>query len=76
MLVIDLITIVIFFFPNSGVGIDQEVAKTFQKILTKQGIKFKLGTKVLGATKSGNTIKVDVEGAKDGKKDSVSLSYK
>lgn len=48
-----------------------EVAKTFQKILTKQGLEFKLGTKVTGATKQGSTIKVDIESVKDAKKDTV-----
>jgi dihydrolipoamide dehydrogenase len=33
------------------VGIDMEISKNFQRILQKQGIKFKLGTKVMGATK-------------------------
>lgn len=51
-----------------GVGIDGEVAKTFQRILTKQGLKFKLGTKVTGATKSGNGITVSVENVKDSSK--------
>ena len=56
-------------FLNSvgGVGIDGEMSKTFQRILTKQGIKFKLGTKVLGATRSGDTVSVEVETVKTGK---------
>lgn len=54
-----------------GVGIDGEVSKAFQKILTKQGIKFKLGTKVMGASKTGSGIKVVVEGVKDGKQDEI-----
>lgn len=46
-------------------GIDVEMAKTFQRILTKQGLSFKLGTKVMGAKKSGGRIIVSVENAKD-----------
>lgn len=54
-------------FLNSigGVGIDAEVAKTFQRILQKQGMKFKLGTKVMGASREGGKIKVSVEDAKN-----------
>lgn len=57
-------------FLNSigGAGIDQEVSKSFQKILTKQGFKFMLGTKVLSAVKSGNGVTVSVESVKDGSK--------
>lgn len=54
-----------------GVGIDGEVSKTFQKILTKQGLKFKLGTKVMGATKTGSGISVAVESVKDGAKEDI-----
>lgn len=51
-----------------GVGIDGEVSKSFQKILTKQGMKFKLGTKVMGAQKSGGVVKVAIEDAKNSDK--------
>lgn len=51
-----------------GMGIDGEVSKTMQKILAKQGLKFKLGTKVMAASKSGNEIVVSVEDAKDSSK--------
>ena len=56
-----------------GAGIDQEIAKNFQKILTKQGLKFKLNTKVTGARREGGGIVVSVEDVKDpSKKDDVS----
>ena len=48
-----------------------EISKAFQKILTKQGLKFKLDTKVIGAEKSGETIRVNVEGAKGGNSETV-----
>lgn len=48
-----------------GMGIDGEVSKTLQKILTKQGLKFKLSTKVTSAARQGNDIVVSVEDAKD-----------
>lgn len=59
------VTAVEFLPTIGGVGIDGEVAKSFQKILTKQGLKFKLGTKVTGAEKDGSTIRVNIEDAKD-----------
>ena len=59
------VTAVEFLNSIGGVGIDAEVAKTFQRILQKQGMKFKLGTKVTGATRDGSKIKVSVEDAKD-----------
>ncbi|CAF0920175.1 unnamed protein product [Adineta steineri] len=54
-----------------GLGIDMEVSKAFQKILTKQGLKFKLDTKVTGAEKSSGGISVTVEGAKGGNKETL-----
>lgn len=64
------------FMPTiGGVGIDGEVSKQFQKILTKQGFGFKLGTKVMSANKSGGQILVEVENAKDSsKKETVSYN--
>ncbi|KAF5272173.1 hypothetical protein FQA39_LY01255 [Lamprigera yunnana] len=58
------VTAIEFLNSIGGVGIDGEVSKSFQKLLEKQGMKFKLGTKVTGATKSGSVIKVNVEDAK------------
>ena len=51
---------------------DAEISKTSQRILQKQGINFKLNTKVLGGDVSGETIKLEVEAAKGGKKETVS----
>ena len=47
-------------------GLDGEVAKQFQRILTKQGIVFKLGTKVTSVDSSGADIKVTLEPAAGG----------
>lgn len=61
--------IAVEFLSNiGGVGIDLEVAKNFQRILSKQGLKFKLDTKVTGATKQGSKITVNIESAKDSSK--------
>lgn len=46
--------------------------KSFQKILAKQGIKFKLNTKVLSADKQDNgTVAVKTEAAKGGKEETL-----
>ncbi|MGO8842693.1 MAG: dihydrolipoyl dehydrogenase [Methyloceanibacter sp.] len=47
-------------------GLDGEVAKQFQRSLEKQGIAFKLGTKVLGVETTGNACKVTLEPASGG----------
>jgi dihydrolipoamide dehydrogenase len=52
-------------------GLDGEVAKAFQRILEKQGIAFKLGTKVLGVETKGKNCKVTIEPAGGGKKESL-----
>ncbi|CAH2350585.1 glutathione reductase [[Candida] railenensis] len=54
-------------FQNAiGAGMDAEVAKTSQKILGKQGLKFKLGTKVTKGVREGDIVKVGVENVKSG----------
>jgi dihydrolipoamide dehydrogenase len=47
-------------------GMDGEVGKTFERILAKQGLKFKLGTKVTGATADGSGVNLTVEAATGG----------
>lgn len=54
-----------------GMGMDGGIAKAFQKILVKQGMKFSLNTKVMGAEKRDGKVFVNVEGAKDAKKSTV-----
>lgn len=55
-------------FQNAiGAGMDGEVAKTTQKLLAKQGLKFKLGTKVTKGVRDGDVVKIGVENAKSGK---------
>lgn len=53
---------------------DAEISKTTKKILEKQGMKFKLGTKVLKGDSSGDSVKLEVEAAKGGKAETVSYS--
>lgn len=59
------VTAVEFLNSIGGVGIDGEVAKTFQRTLGKQGIKFKLGHKVTGARQESGIIRVSIENVKD-----------
>jgi dihydrolipoamide dehydrogenase len=47
-------------------GMDGEVAKQFQRILQKQGMEFKLGTKVTGAKAMRNGVTLSLEPAKGG----------
>ena len=42
-------------------GMDREVSKEFQKILSKQGIKFKLNTKVTSVKKQSSQIEVECQ---------------
>lgn len=46
--------------------LDGEVGTNFKRILEKQGIKFKLGTKVVGAEKTANGVRLAIESAKGG----------
>lgn len=65
------VTVVEFLGQIGGPGMDVEVAKGIQKILQKQGIKFKLGTKVSSGDAAGEGVKVSVEAAKGGKEETV-----
>ena len=47
-------------------GIDSEVARQFHRLLQKQGIAFKLSSKVAAVDTSGKTLKVKVEPAAGG----------
>lgn len=57
---------VVEFLDRITPGMDGEVGKALQKILEKQGITFRLGTKVTGVDKSGDRLKVSTEPAKGG----------
>lgn len=66
------VTVVEFLGQIGGPGMDNEIAKQTQKILKKQGLDFKLNTKVVSGDKSGETIKLEVDAAKGGKPETVS----
>ena len=52
---------VVEFLDRLVPGMDGEVGKTFERVLAKQGLKFRLGTKVTGAeaTEAGVTLTVE-----------------
>lgn len=66
------VTVVEYLGQIGGPGMDTEIAKSAQKILKKQGIEFKLNTKVNGGDTTGDKIKLDIDAAKGGKVESVS----
>ena len=65
------VTAVEFLGHVGGQGIDMDVSKNFQRILKKQGMKFNMSTKVIGATKTDSGIAVDIETVKGGKKSTL-----
>jgi dihydrolipoamide dehydrogenase len=52
-------------------GMDGEIAKQFQRILEKQGVVFKLSSKVTGVDTSGKTLAVKIEPAAGGASESL-----
>ena len=61
------VTAIEFLGHVGGMGIDMEISKNFQKICKKQGLQFKLNTKVMAARREGDKVFVNIEGVKDGK---------
>ena len=57
---------VIEFLDRIVPGMDGEIGKAFQRILSKQGIKFRLGTKVSAAGPTNEGVALTVEPAKGG----------
>ncbi|HZR60252.1 MAG TPA: dihydrolipoyl dehydrogenase [Xanthobacteraceae bacterium] len=57
---------VVEFLDHILPGIDGEIARTFQRMLQKQGIAFKLSSKVAAVDTSGKLLKVKVEPAAGG----------
>ena len=56
------VTAIEFLGHVGGMGIDMEVSKNFQRICQKQGLKFKLNTKVMAARREGDKVFVNIEG--------------
>jgi dihydrolipoamide dehydrogenase len=52
-------------------GLDGEVAKQLQRVLTKQGMAFKLATKVVSVETKGKSVKLTLEPAGGGKSETL-----
>jgi len=57
---------VVEFLDRIAPGIDDEITRHFQRALARQGLKFKLGSKVTRAETSGAGVKLTVEPARGG----------
>ncbi len=62
---------VIEFLDRIVPGMDTEVATAFQRVLQKQGMKFRLGMKVTGATRASDGVAVTVEPVKGGPAETI-----
>lgn len=60
------VTVVEFLSSIGGVGIDAELARDTQRILKKQGMNFKMSTKVTNVEKAGGVVKITMEPAAGG----------
>ncbi|CAG8437782.1 15276_t:CDS:10 [Acaulospora morrowiae] len=60
---------VVEYLSSIGAGMDGETAKSLLRILQKQGLKFKLDTKVIDASKKDGKVSVNVEPSKGGNKE-------
>ncbi|KDR79412.1 hypothetical protein GALMADRAFT_63024, partial [Galerina marginata CBS 339.88] len=65
------LTIVGYLEATGGAGIDEEVAKPFQKVLQKRGTRFKFNTKILSAEKKDGKVFFEAEAAKGGKAETL-----
>lgn len=54
-------------------GMDREISNEFQKILTKQGIKFKLGSKVESVQNKGNLVSIKYKNVKNLKEETIEV---
>ena len=55
-------------------GMDREVSNEFQKILTKQGIKFKMGSKVNTVNSKGNFVTINYTDIKKSKEEIIEVN--
>jgi dihydrolipoamide dehydrogenase len=54
-------------------GMDREISNEFQKILTKQGIKFKMGSKVVSVNNNKNIVSVKYSNVRDSKEEIIEV---
>ncbi|QPG74255.1 dihydrolipoamide dehydrogenase precursor [Brettanomyces nanus] len=65
------VTVLEFQDAIGGAGMDAEVSKNIQKIMSKQGMKFKLGAKVTKGVRNGEIVNVEYEDGKSGKTETL-----
>ena len=65
--------IVIEYLDHITPGMDREISNEFQKILSKQGIKFKLGSKVEEVINKGNKVLINYLDSKSKKKETIEV---
>ena len=66
---------VVEFLDRITPGMDAETAKTFQRALTKQGMEFKLSSKVTGAKASKTKVDLTVEPVAGGPAETLTADY-
>ena len=66
---------VVEFLDRITPGMDAETAKTFQRSLTKQGVQFKLGSKVTGAKADKSSVSLTVEPVAGGAAETIEAEY-
>ncbi|MDE3060151.1 MAG: dihydrolipoyl dehydrogenase [Pseudomonadota bacterium] len=64
---------VVEFLDRIVPGMDGETGKLFQRTLEKQGIQFRLGTKVVAAENKGKNVALTLEAAKGGGKENLTV---
>lgn len=62
---------VVEFLDRITPGLDGEVGKHFQRLLTKQGMAFKLGMKVVGVERKNGALQVSLEPAAGGARETI-----
>ncbi len=66
---------VVEFLPRITPGMDEETAKTLQRSLTRQGITFRLATKVAAATAGDKGVELTVEPVAGGAAEKLNADY-
>jgi dihydrolipoamide dehydrogenase len=64
---------VIEYLDHITPGMDREVSNEFQKILTKQGIKFKMGSKVNTVSSKGSSATISYTDIKNSKEETIDV---
>ena len=64
---------VIEYLDHITPGMDREISNEFQKILSKQGIKFKLGSKVVSVKDLGKSVLISYTNVKNSKKEDLEV---